>query len=104
MQVTPHAPSLLARPDGLERVQPDTDPDKIADLLRRDANYRRFLTTRMVMALGGMGSGFVTVAAVSRWQVPDKDAGLFTLALLSLGPINASRHPVAPAAPMSLST
>jgi hypothetical protein len=25
---------------------------------------------------------------------------LFTLALLSLGPINASRHPVAPAAPV----
>ena len=54
----------------------------LPDLLRRDENYRRYLTTRLMMALGGMGSGFVTVAAVSRWQIPDKDAGLFTLALL----------------------
>ncbi len=51
-------------------------------LLRGDANFRRFLTVRMLMALGGMGSGFVTVAAVSRWQIPDSTAGLFTLALL----------------------
>jgi ectoine hydroxylase-related dioxygenase (phytanoyl-CoA dioxygenase family) len=36
MQVTPHAPRPLARPDGLERVLPDTDPDKIVDLLHRD--------------------------------------------------------------------
>ena len=28
---------------------------------------------------------------------------LFALALLSLGPVNASRHPVAPAAPASAS-
>jgi MFS family permease len=55
----------------------------LPDLLRRDENYRRYLITRLMMALGGMGSGFVTVAAVSRWQVPDKDAGLFTLALLA---------------------
>jgi DHA1 family bicyclomycin/chloramphenicol resistance-like MFS transporter len=34
------------------------------------------------MALGGMGSGFVTVAAVQRWQIPDSTAGIFTAALL----------------------
>lgn len=51
-------------------------------LLRTDANFRRFLITRMTWALGGMGSGFLMVAAVSRWQVPDSTAGLFTLALL----------------------
>ena len=55
----------------------------LPDLLHRDENYRRYLVTRLLLALGGMGSGFVTVAAVSRWQVPDKDAGLFTLALLA---------------------
>ncbi len=36
MQVTPLPSSTLARSDGLERVVPDTDPDKIAHLLRRD--------------------------------------------------------------------
>lgn len=55
----------------------------LPDLLRHDVNFRRFLVTRMILALGGMGQGFVMVAAVSRWQVPDSAAGLFTLAFLS---------------------
>jgi MFS family permease len=32
------------------------------------------------MALGSMGMGFVTVAAVARWQVPDRTVGLYTAA------------------------
>lgn len=52
-------------------------------LLRGDENFRRFLITRMMLALGGMGSGFVTVTAVNRWHIPDSTAGLFTLALLA---------------------
>jgi len=55
----------------------------LPELVRNDPNYRRFLITRLLMALGGMGTGFLTVAAVSRWAVPDRDAGLFTLALLA---------------------
>lgn len=51
-------------------------------LIRTDHNFRRFLITRWVMALGSLGSGFVTVAAVTRWHVPDSTAGLYTLALL----------------------
>ena len=34
------------------------------------------------MAVGGMGTGFVTVAAVARWQVPDSTVGLYTGAYL----------------------
>ena len=34
------------------------------------------------LALGGMGSGFITLAAVSRWQVPDSAAGIYTLSYL----------------------
>ena len=55
----------------------------LPDLLRRDRNFRRFLIARALMALGGMGMGFVTVAAVGRWHMPDSDAGLFTAALLA---------------------
>jgi MFS family permease len=55
----------------------------LPEILRRDVNYRRFLVTRLLMALGGMGSGFITVAAVTRWSVPDSTAGLYTLALLA---------------------
>jgi MFS family permease len=47
-------------------------------LLRADPNFRRFLTARSLMALGGMGYGFLTVAAVDRWQIADSAAGLFT--------------------------
>jgi len=54
----------------------------LPDLLRRDHNFRRFLLTRLLMALGGMGMGFVTVAAVHRWQVPDSTVGVYTAALL----------------------
>jgi MFS family permease len=54
----------------------------LPDLLRRDHNFRRFLLTRLLMALGGMGAGFVTVAAVHRWQVPDSTVGVYTAVLL----------------------
>ena len=51
-------------------------------ILRSDHNFRRFIQARLLLVLGGMGAGFVTVAAVSRWQVSDGTVGLYTLALL----------------------
>jgi MFS family permease len=51
-------------------------------IVRRDANFRRFLVARSLLALGSLGSGFVTVAALRRWQVPDATVGLFTAASL----------------------
>jgi MFS family permease len=51
-------------------------------LMRQDTNYLHFLVARMLMALGGMAAGFITVSAVERFQVPDSTAGLFTLAML----------------------
>jgi MFS family permease len=55
----------------------------LPELLRADPNFRRFLTTRSLMALGSMGYGFLTVAAVQRWQITDGAAGLFTGAYLA---------------------
>lgn len=55
----------------------------LPDLLRRDDNFRRFLIARLLMGLAGMGSGFVTVAAIKRWSIPDSMAGLFTIAFLA---------------------
>jgi MFS family permease len=52
-------------------------------LLREDQNYRHFLLARMLMALAGMGSGFLTVSAVKRFSVPDSTVGLYTLAMLA---------------------
>lgn len=51
-------------------------------VLRYDHNFRRFLIARMLMALGSMGGGFVTVAAVQRWHVPDATVGIYTAVLL----------------------
>lgn len=49
-------------------------------IVRQDGNFRRFLVTRYLIALAGLGMGFVTVAAVQRWQVPDSTVGLYTAA------------------------
>jgi len=51
-------------------------------IVRDDKNFRGFLVARLLLALGGMGWGFVTVAAVSRWHLPDSTVGLFTVSLL----------------------
>jgi MFS family permease len=51
-------------------------------ILAEDHNFRRYINARLLMVLGGMGAGFLTVAVVSRWQVSDGAVGLYTLALL----------------------
>lgn len=73
-----------------EPAQPATAPRRtnrqfwasLPQILREDHNFRRFLVARLLLALGGMGTGFVTVAAVQRWQVPDSTVGLYTAAML----------------------
>ncbi len=73
-----------------EPVQPITAPRQsnrqflagLPRIVRRDHNFRRFLVARSLLAVGGMGTGFVTVAAVARWQVPDGTVGLYTAAYL----------------------
>ncbi|MBU0491409.1 MAG: MFS transporter [Chloroflexi bacterium] len=73
-----------------EPVQPATAPRQsnrqfwtgLPAILRQDANFRRFLVARLLLAGGAMGVGFVTVAAVHRWAVPDSTVGLYTAALL----------------------
>jgi MFS family permease len=49
-------------------------------IVRQDHNFRRFLVARSFMALANIGLGFLTVAAVRRWQVPDATVGLYTAA------------------------
>lgn len=56
--------------------------DKLRSIVSRDHNFRRFLIARVLLALAAMGQGFITVAAVRRWDVPDSAVGGFTAALL----------------------
>lgn len=51
-------------------------------ILANDKNFRSFLVARLLLALSDMGFGFVTVAAISRWDVADSMVGGFTAALL----------------------
>jgi len=46
--------------------------------LRQDDNFRHFLITRLCLALGTMGSGFITVSALQRWAIPDSTVGFYT--------------------------
>jgi MFS family permease len=55
---------------------------KLPDILRSDHNFRRFLIARSLLAMGGMGTGFITIAAVQRWGVSDSTVGVYTGVLL----------------------
>jgi MFS family permease len=54
---------------------------QLPSVLRRERNFRRFLTARSLMAAGNMGLGFVTVTALARWQLSDGTVGLYTVSL-----------------------
>lgn len=55
---------------------------RLGRILRRDQNFRRFLTARGLLAVSGMGMAFVTAAAVSKWDVSGGTVGNYTVALL----------------------
>jgi MFS family permease len=55
---------------------------KLPGILRRDHNFRRFLAARLLMTFGNLGTGFVTVSAIYRWQVADAVVGLYTALFL----------------------
>lgn len=54
----------------------------VGRIWRADANFRRFLVSRVVLTLGTMGTGFVTVIAVGRFDLPDQIAGTYSALLL----------------------
>ena len=50
----------------------------LPDLLRKDINFRRYLVARFLFAFSAMSVGFITVAAVRRWQVADSVVAVYT--------------------------
>mgnify|MGYP001825013405 CR=1 FL=1 len=77
--------ALTREPAHSIRAEPQSNRQFFASLpgiLRRDLNFRRFLLARSLLALGSLGTGFVAVAAIQRWQVPDSTVGIFTTASL----------------------
>jgi MFS family permease len=55
---------------------------RLPSVLRADVNFRQFLLSRAVISTGLMAVGFLTVYAVRRWNLPDGQAGGFTVSML----------------------
>ncbi len=51
-------------------------------IVRQDKNFRSYLFARMLLVVGTMGTGFITVVSVERWAVPDGVVGIYTSILL----------------------
>jgi MFS family permease len=51
-------------------------------ILSDDVNFRSYLIARMLLILGAMGTGFITVMSVDRWGVEDSVVGIYTAIFL----------------------
>jgi MFS family permease len=51
-------------------------------IIRDDSNFRRFLVAQTFMGGGGISLGFLAVYAIQTWNLPDSQAGVFTVAML----------------------
>jgi MFS family permease len=56
---------------------------KLGRILRQDQRFRRFFIVRLLITLSSMGVGFVTVAAIAHFDLPDRTVGYFTVALMA---------------------
>jgi len=70
-------------------VEPDRPPVSNRDYFRQlpaivqsDANFRRYLIAQIFIGAGNMAVGFLAVYAVKRWNLPDSEAGFYTIAML----------------------
>jgi MFS family permease len=50
----------------------------LSDILRRKRNFRRFILARLLLVLGTMGAGFITLSAIQIWGVTDSMVGTYT--------------------------
>jgi MFS family permease len=84
--------ALTREPEQPGKVRSAGSPSflsQLPSLVANDRNYRNFLAARLLLAVGQMGLGFVTVAAVRRWAVADSAVGIYTAAM-SLGQTGAT--------------
>jgi MFS family permease len=51
-------------------------------IVRADPNFRRYLIAQIFTGGGNIAIGFLAVYAVKRWDLPDSQAGLYTIAML----------------------
>ena len=53
----------------------------LPQVLRSDRNFRLYLLSQIIFSLSGMATGFLVVYTVQTWNLPDSQAGMFTIAL-----------------------
>jgi MFS family permease len=51
-------------------------------IVRKDENFRKFLISQTFTGAGNLAIGFLAVYAVQRWDLPDSQAGVFTISML----------------------
>jgi MFS family permease len=69
----------------LTQEQPRSQIDffrQLPGVIRRDANFARYLATAATITFSNLGVGFLMVYAVRRWELPDSLAGVFTSVML----------------------
>ncbi len=58
---------------------------RLADIVKRDANFRTFLICRWLWYFGSMATGFIAVYAVQHFRLSDATAGIYTGILYAAG-------------------
>ncbi len=53
----------------------------LPNVLRQDRNFRSYLLAQIIFSLSGMATGFLVVYAVRTWNLPDAQAGAYTVTL-----------------------
>jgi len=55
---------------------------QIPIIISTDLNFRRFIVTQIFTSGGNIAIGFLAVYAVHKWDLPDSQAGLYTISML----------------------
>jgi MFS family permease len=70
-------------------IEPETLPPnqkefwrQLPYIIRRDNNFKRFLLAQVFSGGGNISIGFLAVYAVQKWDLPDSQAGVYTIAML----------------------
>jgi MFS family permease len=77
---------LTREPVNPNHTQPRTQREfvkGVGEIIKKKFLFRRFLIARVLLALGSMGSGFITISALRTWQVSDGTVGVYTALLLT---------------------
>lgn len=71
----PHPPKIPPSTKTVDWVQ-------IGKVVKEDHNFRRYIIASIIITMGMMAIGFLTVYTLDRWQIPNSQVGIFTTYLL----------------------